>query len=151
MKPLHLLIAFSLALFRRYGALNLGVTMLTMEEVGRRLAKLALREEPGLRDAPMQRVIDKLNEMLELNSVLRAEVSGGELVVRAGKDTCRVCPKGVGELELPGVLCPYIGLVRGFVEEVKGLRLEVADPKQPLKRDGGLCEIRYRVSDAASP
>ncbi len=143
LKPFHVFIASSLALFRRYGALNLGVMTITMEEVGRRLAAIALGEDPGLRS--VDEAVEALNRMLELNSRLTVSVEGDGIVVRSGSETCRICPRGVGELELPGSLCPYIGLIRGFLASISGVELELADPQEPVKKDGGDCVIEYKV------
>lgn len=145
LKPFHAFIASSLALFRRYGALNLGVMTITMEEVGRRLAAIALSEDPGLRSAGEAEAVEALNRMLELNSRLTVSVEGDGVVVRSGRETCRICPRGVGELELPGSLCPYLGLIRGFLASVSGVELGLADPQEPVKKDGGDCVIEYRV------
>jgi len=147
LRPYHVFIASSLALFRRYGALNLGVMTISMEEVGQRLATIALDETPALCSRRLEEVLGRLNEMLGLNSVLLLSTRGNVIEVKAGRDTCRICPKGVGELELPGDLCPYLGLIKGFLSTVKGVKLELVDPQEPVRKEGAYCVIRYAVSE----
>jgi len=146
LKPYHVLIATSLALFRRYGALNQGVVNISMKEVGRRLADIAVALMGGdVRGKSLPEAARLLNEMLDLNEELLVEESGGRLIVKSRSEKCKVCPRRVGELELPGSLCPYVGLFEGFLEELKGVELSVVDEKKPLEKVGEYCVIEYSV------
>lgn len=146
LKPYHILIATSLALFRRYGALNFGVVNVAMEETGRKLAQLALKERgEEIRGRDIPGLVSLLNEMLGMNSELEAELTGDTLTVKSRTSLCKLCPKGVGGLELPGRLCPYVGLIRGFVEEIANLSLDVDFNGEFFKKEGGYCVIKYKV------
>lgn len=146
LKPCHVLIATSLALFRKYGALNFGVVLVTMEETGRKLAQLILKEKgESIRSLSIPEIVSFLNQMIDMNSELKTELVGDTLIVKSRSSLCKLCPKGVGGLELPGRLCPYVGLIRGFVEEITGLYLESDFNGDFFKREGDYCVIKYTV------
>ncbi len=146
LEPCHVFIATSLALFRKYGALNFGVVIVAMENTGRKLAQLALKEKgESIRSLSIPDMISLLNQMIDMNSELKTELVGDSLIVKSRSSLCKLCPRGVGGLELPGRLCPYLGLIRGFVEEITGLYLESDFNSDFFKRDGDYCVIKYSV------
>lgn len=127
-KPLHVFTAYLLASLRDLGVINYGVVQRTTRHVGQKLALIYGR------DSSAAEAIVRAAELLEVG---RFEVlSGGESVIfRLKSNTCRICPKGVGELELPGRLCPLVGLLGGF----SGAEAEEA------RREGGYCVIEFKV------
>lgn len=146
LKPCHVFIATSLALFRRFGALNFGVVIVSTEETGKKLAQIALRERgEEARKLTLPEMVGLLNSMLDVNSELHADLEGNTLTVRSKNSMCKLCPKGVGGLELPGRLCPYVGLIRGFVEELSGKRLDIDYNGEFFAKESEFCVIKYRV------
>ncbi len=132
-RPMQAFVASLMAAFREVGVLNFGVVYIATENVGRRLASIYGREDsPG-------KSLTKIAEMLELGEY-RLEEGGGEIVFAMKSESCRLCPRRVGGLELPGKLCPLPGLLSGFA----GVRAE-----QDVKREGEYCVIRLKPESPA--
>ena len=51
---------------------------------------------------------------------LYVEEEGEQFVVKIKTSQCRFCPKGVGEAELKGTLCPFPGLIEEFLHSMIG-------------------------------
>jgi hypothetical protein len=132
-KPVQAFVASLMAAFREVGVLNFGVVYIATENVGRRLASIYGRESsPG-------KSLARIAEMLELGEY-RLEEGEGEIVFAMKSESCRLCPRRVGGLELPGKLCPLPGLLSGFA----GVRAE-----QDVKREGEYCVIRLKPESPA--
>ena len=127
-KPMQAFVASLIAAFREVGVLNFGVVYMATEKVGKRLAAIYGRE-----DSPAKS-LTKVVEMLELGEFKVEEQEGG-LVFAMRSESCRLCPRRVGGLELPGKLCPLPGLLSGFA----GVPAEL-----DVKRDGEYCVIRLK-------
>ncbi|QOJ78607.1 hypothetical protein IG193_07570 [Infirmifilum lucidum] len=125
--PLHVLVASALAAFREEGVLNYALVTSSMQKAGERLALVYGRPPDPLE------ALRRAHELLQFAGGVEVEDRGGHYYVRVATRTCRVCPKAVGGLELPGRLCPLPGLLSGFA----GLRPDL----EGTRKDGTYCVI----------
>ncbi len=125
--PLHALVASALAAFREEGVLNYAIVTSSMRKAGERLALIYGRPLDPLE------ALRRAQELLELAGKVEVEDRGDHYYVRVATKTCRVCPKAVGGLELPGRLCPLPGLFSGFA----GLEPDL----EGTRKDGAYCVI----------
>lgn len=124
--PLHAFIAFLLAALREFGVINYGVVQEVTRKVGEKMAAVYGRTDDS------HESIRRIAELLEVGE-FEVQSNGSKTVFRLKSSTCRFCPKGVGGLELPGKLCPFVGLLAGF----SGTKSTEA------RREGSYCVIEY--------
>jgi len=124
-KPLQAFVASLITAFREIGVLNFGVVYMATEKVGRRLAAIYGRE-----DSPAKS-LRKIAEILELGEY-KLEERENAITFAMKSETCRLCPRRVGGLELPGKLCPLPGLLSGFA---------ATRAEQDVRREGEYCII----------
>lgn len=96
--------------------------------------------------------VRSLNDALGIGERVEFKVEdSGEVLVGIGGSRCRYCPKGVGQAEIPGTACPFPRLIEALAN-LEGIRVAYEPLKdanghqQALRREGGLCWIRYRLT-----
>jgi len=152
LNPGHVFIASLLAGFNEFGMLNQGVVNLASKRVGKYLAMLAeVKNPPRIdknEDSELQhrKIIESLNSASPISSDVKLEKVGDNFVVRIKNSKCTFCPKGVGEAELEGTICPFPGLIEEFAnyfceKKVKLLREE----NRALKKENDWCVIKYKA------
>ena len=70
-----------------------------------------------------------------------------ETVISIETSSCRFCPKGVGEAELNGTLCPFPALLKSFSNELwetDVVNLYKERGKPTLTKEGDRCVFEYR-------
>ncbi|ABL78402.1 hypothetical protein [Thermofilum pendens] len=148
----HVYIACMIAKFRELGLVNYGVIKGAAEATGRCTADYFLAH--GLKPSSVEDAIVALNEITGFTDEVKVDYRDGVLEVRMHRDSCRICPRMVGGLELPGAACPNVGYIKGFVEGLGLAKLEdFAREKgeEPVTKDGEYCVIRYVVKEASAP
>jgi len=67
------------------------------------------------------------------------------LLVKIKNPACRACPKGVGEAELTGTLCPFPGLLEDYWSSICGkeLKLEKVGNNKALIKHGDWCRFPF--------
>ncbi len=142
--PHHVFIATLLALLRRYGALNFGIVINISQEAGRKLGQIALKERGGdIKKLSIPELIQLLNSLIDLNQEIKVDYNGEKLVIKARRSACKLCPSCIAESELPGKLCPYVGLIEGFIEELSGFRIEINPQEDFHRKEKDFCIIKY--------
>ena len=120
--PYHILVASIFAGLNEMGMLNQASVNVASRRAGKYLAEYT--QTQGLLDAEaltaphaekVKRLIEKLDALIELGTrvTVSGTVDGAE--IRIFSMGCKFCPKGVGEAELKGALCPYPGLIEEYV------------------------------------
>ena len=67
-----------------------------------------------------------------------------KLTVKIRTDKCRYCPKGVGSAELEGTICPFPGIIEGFVNEFSRSKIKVSPVNgKLLNKEEGFCVITF--------
>ncbi|PLJ77925.1 hypothetical protein [Infirmifilum sp. SLHALR2] len=125
--PLHAFVASALAAFREEGVLNYAILTSSMQKVGERLSQIYGRPADPLE------ALRRATDLLQLAGSVEVEDRADHYLVKVATGTCRLCPKAVGGLELPGRLCPLPGLLAGFA----GLKPDL----EGTRRDGAHCVI----------
>lgn len=126
-KPLHAFVALMLAALREFGVINFGVVHEVTKQVGEKMASLY-----GRGGNPSES-LERAASLLEVGE-FEVVPDRSSTLFRLKSDTCRVCPKGVGGLELPGKLCPLVGLLAGY----SGMKAEEA------RKEGSYCVIEFK-------
>ena len=138
-----------LAGLNTYGILNQAVVNKAAERAGEHLARFALLDGPPQdTENKLQAAVDKLRGLLRVSKGMQSFTSGNSGAVSIQATTCRFCPKGVGEAELKGTLCPFPALVKSFYNVYWGTgTLEIhKNPSEPmLKREGDHCIFEYDI------
>ncbi len=127
-KPLHAFVALMLAALREFGVINFGVVHEVTKQVGEKMALIY-----GRGSSPSES-LEKAASLLEVGQ-FEVVPNQGNLLFMLKSSTCRVCPKGVGGLELPGKLCPLVGLLAGF----SGMKAEEA------RKEGSYCVMEFKA------
>ncbi len=148
----NVMLASFLAGLNEMGMLNQASVNVASRRSGKYLAQFAkLKTElPELGAETAQNavmLIEHLNSILPLGTDIAAELDSGNAVLRVGNKGCRFCPKGVGEAELSGTLCPYPGLVLEFVNALlpQGQSVElVLTDRKPMGKDENGCIITLK-------
>lgn len=140
--PYHIFMASFLAGLNEMGMLNQASVNVASRRAGKYLAeyiraKGVFQPESTSRFDKARQLINHLDSLLQL---------GTKLLVEAGPDGtecavismgCKFCPKGVGEAELKGTLCPYPGLIEQFVNELIAplppMKLKMTNRRQLVK------------------
>ncbi|NAZ24347.1 MAG: hypothetical protein GU357_01095 [Thermofilum sp.] len=129
LKPYNVLVACFLAGFRENGVLNFGILRGVAENTGRKIYEAYSDVVPKDPKSAAEWLLAKL----EISKDSHVVIDGSNVRIRIKSRFCRYCPKGVGGLELPGVLCPFPGLFKGFLESASGI--ELAYTQNGLYRD----------------
>ncbi|MEZ0346118.1 MAG: hypothetical protein ABWK01_06180 [Infirmifilum sp.] len=124
----QLLFASFLAALRELGLINFAV----VNEAARLAGERLIRIYGG--SGSKKDLVSRAAELMQLG-VFEVEDDGEKIVFKMRSDTCRVCPKAVGGLELPVKLCPLPGLLGGY----SGARPLL----ERVRREGGYCVIEF--------
>jgi len=149
LQPCNVFIASFIAGLNELGAINQASVNIAARRAGRYLAEYAKAQgnlpEPGGSTAETaMRYISLLNDMLGLSTMFNTESDGGKITVRITSSGCRFCPKGIGEAELEGTLCPYPALIEEFINELlpEGAKIHlVIKDRRPMIKDKTSCLI----------
>jgi len=140
-----------------YGILNQAIVNKASERAGVHLAKFAGLDEVngyGTDDVSKLSALEKfeksvevLKKMLFISKNIEVIHRGEGTVIAIEAGTCRFCPKGVGEAELKGTLCPFPALMKSFSNEYWGtdiVELYKERAKPILVKEGDRCVFEYR-------
>jgi hypothetical protein len=143
----HVYIACILAKLMEKGVLEFGVLKEVTEDTGRCMAQYISAH--GLSFNNAQEALLFLNDIMGFTDEVKAVPRGDVLEVRLNREACRICPRNVGGLELPGPACPNIGFIKGYLEGLGLLKLKekysMEKGEMPLKQENGQCIITYQV------
>jgi hypothetical protein len=154
LRPHHIMVASMLAGLNEMGMLNQASVNVASRRAGRYLSDYAKARESldslaaGLsRTEKVHRLVRLLDELLELGTqveVVEADTGFDVGILSAG---CKFCPKGVGEAELKGALCPYPGMIEEFINAFlspeEKIKLVSIDRRQ-LRKKGDNCSMLIR-------
>ena len=149
----HVYIACMLARFRELGMLKFGVIKSATEATGRCVAQyLAAR---GSSFGSIEEALEQLNASFAFSDEVRVRTREDDVLeVMLHTDSCRICPRNVGGLELPGPACPNVGFVKGYLEELGLVKLkesyDIEKGYLPVKREEGYCVISYKVLEKSA-
>jgi len=150
LEPHHVFLASFLAGLNEMGILNQASVNVAARRAGRYLAEYA-RVRGGLPDQgaypaqTAQRYVEYLDAMLGLGTKMEIGEQDGTAYCKIVSEGCRFCPKGVGEAELEGTICPYPGLIEEFVNQLlpEGETVSlVMSNRRPLVKEGGSCVVQ---------
>jgi hypothetical protein len=146
LQPHHVFLASFLAGLNEMGMLNQASVNVAARRAGRYLAEFARARgdvpEPGPSPSETaRRLIEHLNGLMDLSTMLEISSEAGIASCRIVSRGCKFCPKGVGEAELEGTLCPYPGLIEEFVNQLIGenqrMRLVMTNRRPMVKAAEG--------------
>ncbi|MCD4708833.1 MAG: hypothetical protein K8S62_13955 [Candidatus Sabulitectum sp.] len=141
-----------------FGILNQAVVNLASRRSGKHLAHFA--ELANFSDADratganwsalkkFEKAIEILKRVMPISKDIETKEKNGEILVSIRNSTCKFCPKGVGEAELQGTLCPFPSLLESFSNELwesEDIQLIKERAKPIMKKDGDWCIFRYRA------
>jgi hypothetical protein len=153
LEAFHIIIASFLSGFSEIGVLNQAVVNSVVKKMAERLMTwFRLHKlDPGIlpEDTPVVR-IKKTSEFL--NTILRLaqqvetiETDEGPMVSITG-NTCRICPIGVGEAEIPGTACPFPALIQNIVNNFspdgKAVKIKIRN-FNILTKESGQCKVFF--------
>jgi len=140
LKPHEVSVAALIAGFHELGLLNQAGVFQATQRAGKALAQYA--KATGRKASSLLEAAQLLNQLTPLAVDVQFSGNEKELVVRINAETCKYCPKGVGGAELEGNLCPYPGLILGFLSEfLEGVKVKFYDRKPLRKVNGKFCEV----------
>lgn len=146
LQPYHIFMASFLAGLNEMGMLNQASVNVASRRAGRYLAEYAkarhdLPASSGAVTEDAKSFVDYLNRVIGLGTQVDVKDGPDGLQMRVVSSSCSFCPKGVGEAELQGTLCPYPGLIEEFVNSLlpadTSLRLVTSDRRPMVKREDG--------------
>jgi len=138
----NVFIASFLAGLNEFGILNQAVMNIASRRAGKYLAMFIEAKNPIKVDESKdikeqcEQVLAFLNSILSISDV-NVEKEYDSIVVKIRNSKCKFCPKGVGEAELEGTICPFPGLVEEFINHLcsKKVKIMRVDNKI-LKKEG---------------
>ncbi len=150
LEPHHIFLASFLAGLNEMGILNQASVNVAARRAGRYLAEYArvrggLPEPGATATETAQRYVAHLDALMGLGTKLEIGTENGSAYCKVVSSGCRFCPKGVGEAELEGTICPYPGLIEEFVNQLlpEGERVSlVMTNRRPLAKEGGACLVQ---------
>ena len=152
LEPGHVFLASFLAGLNQIGMLNQASVNIAARRAGAYMAKYAraVNSDDALHDTPEENpttALNRLDEMLGLATDMKVSTDGNVTTCKITSSTCKFCPKGVGEAELEGTICPYPGLfeeyLKEFLPEGETLKLVVTNRKSLVKQDQS-CIIEFK-------
>lgn len=142
-----------LAGLNEFGILNQAVMNIASRRAGKYLAMfeevknpLKIDESKGVKEE-CEQVLASLNSTLSISSDINIEKEYDNIVVKIRNSKCKFCPKGVGEAELEGTICPFPGLIEEFInhfcsKKVKIMRVD----NKILSKEDDWCVMKYEVA-----
>ena len=150
----HVYIACMLARFRELGMLKFGIIKGASEATGRCIAQY-IAATHGQNFGSIEEALKQLNSAFTFSDEVCVKAYENVLEVMFHKDSCKICPRNVGGLELPGPACPNVGFVKGYLEELGLVKLkenyDLEKGEPPLKQQDGYCMISYQVLEQRKP
>ena len=142
LKPHEVGVAALIAGFHELGILNQAAVFQATQRSGRALAEYA-KLVGKVPSNPLE-ALNLLNELTPLAVEVTFSQDENAVTVRINTETCKYCPKGVGGAELEGSLCPYPGLILGFLSGFfQGAKIQFFERK-PLRKVGKECEMVFK-------
>ncbi len=143
--PEAVLFASFTAGLNEFGILNQMVMNFAGKTSGGYMAKCFKACYPEeIKETPSELTVflnDKLNISGKDFSVSETD---SKLTVKIRTDKCRYCPKGVGSAELEGTICPFPGIIEGFVNEFSRSKIKVSPVNgKLLNKEEGFCVITF--------
>lgn len=141
-----------------FGILNQAVINMASRRAGKHLARLA--ELTDFSESNMQecasmsgeekfgKSVKLINKVLPISKDIEMKQDNGNIIISIRNSTCKFCPKGVGEAELQGTLCPFPSLLESFNNELwKSEDIQLIKERAiPLMvKEGDWCIFKYRV------
>ncbi|MCK4806678.1 MAG: hypothetical protein KAT09_03480 [Candidatus Aegiribacteria sp.] len=141
-----------------FGILNQAVVNLASRRAGKYLARLGeltdFSESDMLKGAKMKveakfdKSLKVLNKVLPISEDIEMKKDNEDILISIRNSTCKFCPKGVGEAELKGTLCPFPSLIESFNNEIwksEDIQL-VKERATPLMvKEGDWCIFKFRI------
>jgi hypothetical protein len=136
-----------------FGILNQAVMNIASRRAGKYLAMFEEVKNPMEIDGSKpvkeqcEQILTSLNSVLSVSTDITVEKEYDNIVVKIKNSKCKFCPKGVGEAELKGTICPFPGLIEEFINhfcsrKVKIMRVDNAI----LKKEGDWCVMKYEAA-----
>ena len=154
LKAVNVFIASFIAGLNEFGVLNQAIVDFSAERAGKYLVSYMKVVDESVKgncsaEERVEKVLNRLNEELEIGK-LNVEREEGIVKVQILSSSCRFCPKGIGEAELEGTLCPFPKLFESFVDNLCDLKIQLVYQgleRCPLVKEGDFCSIVYSVSE----
>ena len=140
-----------------FGILNQAVVNLASRRSGKHIANYAklvdFTEEDRLKGSEwsigkkFEKTLDVLNKVLPVSKDIEMKEENEEILISIRNSTCKFCPKGVGEAELQGTLCPFPSLLESLNNELwesEDIQLIKERAKPIMIKEGDWCIFRYR-------
>jgi hypothetical protein len=145
-----------------YGILNQAIINKASDRAGAHLARFAKLQDEGklyltsgkqwsVRER-FEKSVEVFKKMLFVSKEVDVIHKEKETVISIETGSCRFCPKGVGEAELNGTLCPFPALMKSFSNELWGkddIKLHKERSKPILVKEGDRCVFEYREKNPA--
>ncbi len=141
-----------------FGILNQAVINMASRRAGKHLARLAELtdfSESDMLDCAKLNVEEKfgkslkiLNKVLPISKDIDMKKDNEDIIISIRNSTCKFCPKGVGEAELKGTLCPFPALLESFNNEIwksEDIQLIKERAIPIMIKEGDWCIFRFRV------
>jgi len=140
-----------------YGILNQAIVNKASDRAGAHLARFAklqdkekqyltVGEQWSVRER-FEKSVEVLKNLLFISKKVEVINKEEKTAVSIETGSCRFCPKGVGEAELNGTLCPFPALMKSFSNEYWGtddVDLYKERSKPVLVKEGDRCVFEYR-------
>ncbi len=154
--PPQILCATALGELANEGALNQGNALLAGRIGGQNLALYlkGLAEESGENlPSDIREAAATVIKLINLTDDYIIDEINGILIVGVKTDMCKYCPKGVGGAEISGTVCPFPGVIEGFLTEILGKKVKIVfktlDNKglkrTPLVKEEGYCKMEFEI------
>jgi hypothetical protein len=145
--------ASMLARFAEIGVLNQGTSNLIGDVVSKFICDYykAIDEVPepednswgGIADVVIDCLVNQFNFVGEINF----DIEEDKIFMKIPSGKCKICPIGVGGLELPGTYCPIpsmsAGFISHFLKDTKKMKVEIIDGKI-LKKIDSVCHYTLK-------
>lgn len=141
-----------------FGILNQAIVNLASHRSGKHLAHLAELTNISDTDRSMgekwsaqkkfEKALEILKRVLPISEDIESKEENEEILISIRNSTCKFCPKGVGEAELKGTICPFPALLESFSNELwesEDIQLIKERAKPVMKKEGDWCVFRYRA------
>ncbi|MCD6427093.1 MAG: hypothetical protein J7L03_03190 [Caldisericaceae bacterium] len=143
--PETVFFASFMAGLNEFGILNQMVMNFAGKTSGGYMAKYFKACYPEETERTLPEIAIFLNDKLNISGKDFATFeTDGKLTVKIRTDKCRYCPKGVGSAELEGTICPFPGIIEGFVNEFSRSKIKVSPVNgKLLNKEEGFCVITF--------
>jgi len=138
----HVFIATFLGALAEGGFLNKGVLNIVIPKVAEKIVTYLKFKHGSLSsyttsiEEQIKLVLRILKEELDPFINYLISVRENKITIAIETNTCKFCPKGVGEADLPGILCVFPQLIKGVLKGLIGGEYEI---NVPLVKKSGYC------------